>query len=228
MATGCPHDLRIPRGSGGRASGLRRVNASVDRWPMPHRGRSIAFMPVHVDPSLPIHPFTVDDVHEMLRVGIIDPDNRVELLDGVLAEMSPQSTRHAHAIRRLTALAAPVAATAGLELSVQVPLDVGSDITLPEPDMAIAPVAGRDQYASAAVLVFESGVTSLRYDLGRKAEIYASAGVPEYWVLDVQQRRLVVHREPVDGCYMQVHALGEGETAVAVTVDLAVPIASLL
>ena len=227
--TNGPHDLRIPRGSvGGRSSGLRPVNASVDPWPLPHRGRTIACMPVHVDPSLPVHPFTVDDVHEMLRVGILDPGSHVELLDGVLAQMSPQSTRHAHAIRRLTALAAPVAATAGLELSVQIPLDVGSDITLPEPDMAVAPVAGRDRYPSGAVLVVETGVASVRYDLGRKAEIYASAGVPEYWVLDVQQRRLVVHREPVDGCYTRVHALGEGETVVAVALDLAVPVAALL
>ena len=185
-------------------------------------------MPVYADPALPVHPFTVDDVHEMVRVGIIDPDAHVELLDGVLAEMSPQSRPHAYALRRLTALAGPAAAAAGLELNVQGPLDVGSDITLPEPDIAIAPAAGRDEYASAAVLVVETGVTSVRYDLGRKAGIYASAGVPDYWVLDVQQRLLVVHREPVDGRYTDVRALGEDETAIAVAVDLAVPVASLL
>jgi len=185
-------------------------------------------MPVHVDPALAVHSFTVDEVHEMVRVGIIDPDAHVELLDGVLAEMSPQSRPHAYAIRVLTALAAPAAAAAGLQLNVQCPLDIGSDITLPEPDIAIAPVAGREEYASAAVLVVETGVTSVRYDLGRKARIYASAGVPDYWVLDVQRRMLIVHRAPVDGCYTDVRALGEDETAIAVAVDLAVPVAALL
>jgi len=190
--------------------------------------RTIDLMPVHVDPSLAVHSFTVDDVHEMVRVGIIDPDAHVELLDGVLAEMSPQSRPHAYALRRLTALAGPAAAAAGLELNVQCPLDVGSDITLPEPDIAIAPVARRDAYASAAVLVVETGVTSLPYDLGRKADIYATAGVPDYWVLDVQRRVLVVHREPVDGRYTDVRTLGEGDTAIAAALDLAVPVAALL
>jgi len=203
---------------------------STSRGPLPthEAGRTIDLVPVHVDPALPVHPFTVDDVHEMVRVGIIDPDAHVELLDGVLAEMSPQSRPHAYALRRLTALAGPAAAAAGLELNVQCPLDVGSDITLPEPDIAIAPVAGRDEYASAAVLVVETGVTSVRYDLGRKADIYASAGVPDYWVLDVQRRMLVVHREPVDGCYANVRTLGALETVGAVALDLAVPVASLL
>lgn len=185
-------------------------------------------MPVHVDPSLPVHPLTIGNVHEMLRAGIIDPGSHVELLDGVLAEMSPQSTPHAYAIRRLTAMAGPAAAAAGLELNVQVPLDIGSDITLPEPDIAIAPVAGRDRYASGAILVIETGVTSVRYDLGRKAEIYASAGVPDYWVLDIERQALVVHREPVDGRYTEIRTLGEGETVTAAALDLAVPVASLL
>lgn len=185
-------------------------------------------MSVKVDPSLAVHPLTVADVHEMLRVGIIGPDDRVELLDGVLAEMSPQGKAHAYAVRRLTALAAPVAAAAGLELDVQVPLDIGSDLTLPEPDIAIAPPAGRDRYPSEPILVVETGVTSLRYDLGRKAAIYAAAGVPEYWVLDIERRVLVVHREPADGCYADIRTLGEDETANAVGVQLAVPVAALL
>lgn len=47
-------------------------------------------MPIHVDPSLPVHPLTVDDVDEMVRAGILGKDDRVELLDGVLVEVSPQ------------------------------------------------------------------------------------------------------------------------------------------
>ena len=185
-------------------------------------------MPVYADPALPVHPFTVDEVHEMVRVGIVDPDAHVELLDGVLAEMSPQSTAHAYALRELTALAGPAAAAAGLRLNVQCPLDVGSDITLPEPDIAITPFAGRDKYASAAVLVVETGVTSVRYDLGRKADIYASAAVPDLWVLDVQRRLLVVHRAPVDGRYTDVRTLRAHQTVKASALELVVPVASLL
>ncbi|MDQ3677271.1 MAG: Uma2 family endonuclease [Actinomycetota bacterium] len=185
-------------------------------------------MPVFVDASLPVHPLTVDDVHEMLRVGIIGPEDHVELLDGVLAEMSPQGKPHAYAIRRLIALAGPVVAAAGLELNVQAPLDIGSDISLPEPDVAIAPIAARDTYPSQALLVVEMGATSLAIDLGHKAALYAAAGVPDYWVLDVERRALVVHREPVDGRYTLVRTASDDETVIALGLDLAVPVSALL
>lgn len=185
-------------------------------------------MPVHVDPSLPVHPLTVDDIDAMLRAGILSVDDHVELVDGVLVEMSPQGGSHAYAVRRLAALAFPLAARAGLELSVQSPLDIGSPVTQPEPDLVIAPVAGRDRHPTAALLVVEVGASSMRLDLGRKAGIYAAAGVPEYWVLDLERRALVVHRQPSDGRYADVRTFGEHETAVAATLDLVVPVAGLL
>ncbi|CAN5281731.1 Uma2 family endonuclease [soil metagenome] len=185
-------------------------------------------MPIHVDASLPLHPLTVTDLEKMLLAGILDEDDHVELLDGVLVEMSPQGSPHAYAIRRLNTIAGPVVAAAGLELSIQAPLDVGSPISLPEPDVAIVPVTERDRHPSGAVLVVEMGITSLSIDLVRKARIYATAGVPDYWVLDVDRRMLVVHREPADGCYTDVRTLGADETAVVAAVDLAVPVASLL
>lgn len=185
-------------------------------------------MPVHVDHLLPVHPLTVADVDEMVRVGILDEDDHVQLLDGVLVEMSPQGNPHAYAIRRLNALAAAAVAASGLELSIQSPLDVGSTISLPEPDVAIIPLTGRDERPAGALLVVEMGNTSLRIDLGRKAEIYATAGVPDYWVLDVEHRLLVVHREPVDGRYTHVQERGEQDTVTAAAVGLTVAVADLL
>jgi Uma2 family endonuclease len=185
-------------------------------------------MAVHVDPSLPVHPLTVTDVEAMVGTGILDPTDRVQLLDGVLVEMSPQGNSHAYAIRRLSALAFPAVADAGLELSIQSPLDVGSSISLPEPDLAVIPVTARDERPAGALLVVEMGATSLRLDLGRKAEIYATAGIPEYWVLDVDQRVLVVHREPLDGQYRHIRQRAEEETVHAAALELAVPVAVLL
>jgi Uma2 family endonuclease len=184
-------------------------------------------MPVHVDETLPLHPLSVTDVMEMVRIGILDEDDHVELLDGVLVEMLPLQPPHAYAIRRLAAITFPVAAAAGLELSIQAPLDVGSPISLPEPDVAIVPPTGREEHPRNALLVIEMGATSLSIDLVRKARIYATGNVPEYWVLDVDRRALVVHRTPVDG-YTDVRTLGEDETATAVELNLAVPVSSLL
>ncbi len=195
---------------------------------MPGYGRTIAVMPVHVDVSLPLHPLTVADVAKMLDAGILDEDCHVELLDGVLVEMSPQGEPHAYAIRELVAAASRVVAEAGLRLSIQSPLDVGSRVSLPEPDVAIVPVTGRDRHPCGALLVVEMGATSVSIDLVRKARIYATAGVPDYWVLDVERRMLIVHREPGDGCYADVRALGDKETVVAAALELAVPVASLL
>jgi len=185
-------------------------------------------MAVHVDVSLPLHPFTVTDLTRMVHAGILDDDEHVELLDGVLVEMSPQGESHAYAIRELVALASGAVLEAGLRLSVQSPLDVGSAVSLPEPDLAIVPATARDRHPSGALLVVEMGGTSLSIDLVRKARIYAGAGVPDYWVLDVDRGVLVVHREPVDGCYTDVRTLGEGQTVTAVGVQLAVPVSSLL
>jgi len=185
-------------------------------------------MPVHVDETLPLHPLSVTDVEAMVGAGILDAKDHVELLDGVLVEMLALEPPHAYAIRRLTALAFPVATAAGLQLSIQAPLDVGSPISLPEPDLAIVPPTGPDEHPHNAVLVMEMGATSLRIDLVRKARIYATGGVPEYWVLDVKRRALVVHRDPVDGGYTDVRTLGEDEAVTAAGLPLTLPVASLL
>ena len=185
-------------------------------------------MVTRVDAAFPVHALTVDDVHAMLEAGILEEDSRVELLDGVLVEMSPQGPRHAYALRKLMMLGAPVAAAVGLELSVQGPLDVGGRFTLPEPDFAIVPKTPIDRHPSDALLVVEMGNTSLRMDLGPKARIYATAGIPEYWVLDVQRREIVVHREPSGPAYAQVRRAGVGETLTAAAVTLAVAVADLV
>ena len=116
----------------------------------------------------------------------------------------------------------------GLRLSVQGPVDVGSPISLPEPDLAIVPATGPDEHPRNPLLVVETSATSLRIDLVRKARIYATGNVPEYWVLDVERRSLVVHRAPQDGVYTDIRTLGETDTATAEKLELTVPVAALL
>lgn len=185
-------------------------------------------MVTHVDAALPLHALTVSDVYAMVEAGILEEDSRVELLDGVLVEMSPQSPAHAYALRELMRLGAVLAATTGLRFSVQSPLDVGSPISLPEPDFAIVPETPIDRHPTGALLVAEMGNTSLRMDLGRKARIYAEGGVPEYWVLDVKRREIVVHLEPAGSRYERVERVTVGETLTATRVALTVPVADLV
>ena len=72
------------------------------------------------------------------------------------------------------------------------------------------------------------GNTSLRMDLGPKARIYATAGIPEYWVLDVKRREVVVHREPSGSRYEDVRRVGAGDVVSATTVALTVPVADIV
>ena len=185
-------------------------------------------MAVHIDASLPIHPLTVDDLEAMVRVGILGEDDRVELLDGVLVEMSPRSPGHAEAIRQLTMRLAPVAAAAGLAVSPQCPLNVVSPISQPEPDLAVVAAGGWTTQAAGALLVIEISLTSRAVDLGRKAAIYAAAGIPEYWVLDLTGRRLVVHRDPADGGYATIDVAGDDDTVTAARLPLTVAVAEIL
>ena len=185
-------------------------------------------MPVHVDASLPVHPLTVDDLAAMVDAGILGEDDRVELLDGVLVEMSPQGPSHLEALTRLTMLVVPLAAAAGMRVTPQCPLNVESPISQPEPDLAVVPVGDWDTYPAKAQLVIEVSVTSRKVDLGRKAAIYAAAGIPDYWVLDLADRRLVVHRAPVEDRYTEVAVLTDVDEITAARVPLTVAVAQLL
>lgn len=125
-------------------------------------------------------------------------------------------------------LLAPIAAAAGLEVSPQCPLNVANPISQPEPDLAVVPAGGWDAYAAQALLVVEVSVTSRAVDLGRKAAIYAAAAIPDYWVLDLTDRRLVVHRAPVGDRYEAIETLADTDIITAARLPLTVAVAELL
>jgi Uma2 family endonuclease len=185
-------------------------------------------MAVHIDAAIPVHPLTVSDVARMVEAGILTEDERIELLDGVLVEMSPPGPAHSHALRELMAIVLPVAWAEGLRAIVQDPLALPSSISQPQPDLAVVPAPPRGGYASDPLLLVEIAQSSRGIDLGRKAAIYAEGRVPEYWVLDIERRELVVHRDPVNGGYTSVRTAHEDETVSALGLDCAVSVSALL
>ena len=142
-----------------------------------------------------LHRLSVDEYHRILESGGFDEDARVELIDGLLADMSPKTRAHENAVAWLAAWLIRAVDPGAFEVRVASPLTLsGSE---PEPDLAVIPLdAPRPYHPATATLVIEVAVTSLTRDLGAKAELYASAGVPEYWVLDLVHRCLVMHRAP--------------------------------
>jgi Uma2 family endonuclease len=139
----------------------------------------------------------VDDYHRMVQAGVFDEDDRLELLEGVIVEMSPQSPRHALVITRLCD---PQFAPLGADCvaRAQLPLTLEPD-SEPEPDVAIVrrtASGDRLRHPSTALAVFEVASDSLRKDRLAKAALYARAGIPEYVIVNLVQDTLEVHRDP--------------------------------
>ena len=142
--------------------------------------------------------WTREEYYKMAEAGVFRPDEHVELIGGRIVTMSPQDSPHATALT-LTAEELRTLFAAGYVVRRQLPLDL-SPSSQPEPDIAVVRGNVRD-YASAhpttALLIVEVSESSLRFDRGEKASLYASAGIPEYWIVNLLDRRLEVYRDPV-------------------------------
>lgn len=139
----------------------------------------------------PIHRLDVESYDRMVDSGALEGAH-LELLDGLLVGVSPQSPAHAAVVEALT----EHFAHSGLCMRVQLPLRIPPDCE-PEPDIALLaqrPPAGA--HPSTALLVVEVAVNSHRLDRGRKAERYAQADVPTYWLVDVPGRAVEVRTQP--------------------------------
>ncbi len=183
---------------------------------------------IHLDPDVQLRPITVSDLDRMVAEGILGEDDRVELLDGVLVMMSPQSPEHSAVLMALFAQIGVVGLENGFQVATQVPLEVDQPASRPEPDFALVPQPTPGKHAGDAVLVVEVSLSSRRIDLGRKAALYAQAGVPEYWVVDVAAREVVVHTEPVDDRYRLIRRVPEGEVVAVTVLPAVVEVSALL
>jgi Uma2 family endonuclease len=139
---------------------------------------------------------SVDDYHRMIEAGVFREGERLELLEGVIVEMSPQAPRHAFVITRLCD---PRFVQTGADhvVRAQLPLTLPPD-SEPEPDVAVVPRGedASDRHPSTASLVFEVAGESLRKDRLAKASLYTAAGIPEYVIVNLLQDCLEVHRDP--------------------------------
>ena len=143
-------------------------------------------------------------------------NERVELLDGTIVTMAPQSPPHAGTVVRLhRALIRAIDKAADVRMQPPIVLDDWSE---PEPDVIVCRLDPYDYTREhprpdQILLVAEVAVSSLAYDRGRKAQAYARAGILEYWIVDVDGRRIEVLRYPdtATGRYRVVAIAREGE-----------------
>jgi Uma2 family endonuclease len=146
-------------------------------------------------------PITRAEYGRMIDAGLFAGE-RVELWKGVIVRMSPQKSPHAFAVQKLTELfSVAVVPTRRAGVRVQLPLALGDD-SEPEPDIAVVEAREyRDELPTTALLVIEVADSSLRFDREFKAPAYAEAGIPEYWLVDVQRKLIEVHRDPTEAGY---------------------------
>jgi Uma2 family endonuclease len=167
-----------------------------------------------------LYRFSLDQYHQLVESGGLDEDTRIELIDGLLVDMSPKTREHEAAIRWLTRLLYAEVDHERFEVLVAAPLTLGA--SEPEPDLAVVAVdTPRPYHPGTAALVIEVSVSSRRRDLGVKPRIYAQAGVPLYWVIDVDGRRAVAHSHPGPDGYASVETAGPDGELTALHVGIA-------
>src|SRR5262247_4070505 len=166
----------------------------------------------------------------LIDAGLLREDDAIELLDGCLVVAEPQPTPHATAID-LTGEALRRAFGPGWRVRIQLPLGLGAG-SEPEPDVAVVRGDARDflaDHPATAALVVEVADASLELDRRLKARIYARAGITDYWIVNLIDRVVEVHRDPIAAGrrasrYRDVTAMAAGERIV----PLAAPFSSIL
>jgi len=138
-----------------------------------------------------IRPLMRVEYDRMIDKGILDEDERIELLRGTLVQMTPQGSSHAHVIWMLSDRLSSMLRTRAVVRS-HAPLAV-SDKSAPEPDIAVVPLGDYfEAHPTTALLVIEVADSSRKKDVEVKPDIYAAAGVPEYWVVDLKKKEIQV------------------------------------
>ena len=171
--------------------------------------------------------FTRQEYERIAQTGMFEHE-RVELLHGVIVAMSSIGPPHSSTVMRLTALLVPLLAGRAL-VRIQDAFAV-LDESEPEPDVAVVPLGEYDEaHPTEAHLIVEVADSSLRHDRVVKGPIYAAAGVPDYWLVDLTDRVVEVHRRPGPEGYARVtrHRRG-GRIRLQAFPDLGVRVSDFL
>src|SRR3954453_10326951 len=154
----------------------------------------------------PVH-WTCAEFHRFGDLGVFE-GRRAMLIDGVILEEGPMNPPHAITLELVEA-ALRTAFGTGWRIRSQSPLVLGQDLD-PEPDFAVmaGTPRGSSGHPTTADLVVEVADSSLDFDTNEKRLLYARAGIREYWVVDINGRRLLVYRDPQAGDYANQQALG--------------------
>src|SRR5215510_6118822 len=162
--------------------------------------------------------FTVTEYHQMIDAGVLKEDDRVELLNGEIIEMSPIGPRHASHVDRLNELLTAKLRKVAI-VRVQSPILL-SDYSEPQPDLTLLKrradfyVGGHPTPADVLVVI-EVSDSTVEKDRRAKIPSYSLAGIPETWLIDLVEDRSEVHSKPYNGIYQEVRIIQRGQKVVS-------------
>lgn len=177
------------------------------------------------------HRFSVDDYEKMIQLGILTENHQVELIRGEIVDKMPTGEQHLACVNRLNRFLNRLVGDLAI-VSIQNPV-VFPD-SEPEPDVALLRPR-EDFYESGkprpqdTLLLIEVSDTTLDYDREVKASLYAEAGITDYWIVNLVDRCLEVHRQPrPDGSYGEMRTYQPGESVELLSLPgSTVPVATL-
>ena len=189
-----------------------RTRAIVERTPTPH-------------------PITVDEYYDMALTGALEPDARVELIEGEVVHMPPIGSPHGSATDYLVDLLHR-ALLDRARVRCQLPVRL-SNLSEPVPDLTVVkPRADRYKLshptAPDVLLIIEVSASTLRYDTNVKVPLYARHGIPEVWIVDLKNGQLLTYRSPSEGRYSETTSTTDpGIIAVPGVRDLNIDLSEL-
>ena len=167
-------------------------------------------MTINFQTSLQRHRFTVTDFHRMGEVGILSEDDRLELIDGEIFDMPPIGSQHGGRVNHLNRILTKAVGESAI-VSVQNPIILGDHSEL-EPDLALLrprPDFYTDSHPHApdVLLLIEVADSTLQTDRDIKVPLYARHGIPEVWIVDIRDRRILRFAHPKQGVYQTLETL---------------------
>jgi Uma2 family endonuclease len=188
---------------------------------------SIAVIPAPQEDSRPRRLWTREEYYRAIDLGLFKPGERLELLEGEIYPKMSENPPHATALKLAEIAIARAFALVQGHSSTQHPISLPGD-SEPEPYIAmlrgdIRQYATRHPASEDVMLVVEVSDATLAFDRTRKARIYAESGIREYWIINLIDRCLEVHRDPQNGAYQSVVVMAEDATVS----PLAAPAASI-
>lgn len=201
---------------------------ATDRLGDPSRHAGAPGVEAHLDRGrVMLRRITADEFFKIIRAGIIDESEKVELIDGVIEQLAPAGDDHHDALLFLTEALRPLD---GFRLCVQLTLKLPND-TVVDPDVLLVRKTARPKGSfgpDQVLLAIEVGKSSLARDRSLKAALYAAAGIPEYWIVDVEDQSIHVHADPSRDVYKKTSVVSNAETVTATRIpSVTIPVSDI-